>query len=249
MFRSTFLLSHLFVLGLFIALLNFQISFGQAEPSEFSCIGSGQPYETADCFISFLQHSRGKFVVKQIKDPSPDEQFLLVLDASGCHIAETSHISVNQVMIIPPTRVFPGKKIPELPATLHTMAMGVSTDQGCDYQDVDIHQRFRKENSAMWHEWGALAPEKTSLTLAIIQHMTRHSDLPPIVALDTFLGNADRSAPNLFYDLVTDHFCGIDMGGSFCSPLAYEAYRQLRDLKKTVLTQEEKLALIHYVHT
>lgn len=79
--------------------------------------------------------------------------------------------------------------------------------------------------------------------------MSHHSDLPSIVALDTFLGNADRSFPNLFYDDVTDRFCGIDMAASFSSPLANEACRQLRGLEKTIFNQKEKLALINYTHT
>ena len=45
--------------------------------------------------------------------------------------------------------------------------------------------------------------------------MSRHSDLPCIVALDTFIGNSDRHDGNLCYDSETDMFCGIDMDDTF----------------------------------
>lgn len=206
-------------------------------------------FETEDCFISFIADSKGQFVVKQIKNFSPDEQFLLVLDALGCYIAKTSDIPINKVTIIPPKIFFIGKKNLEFPATLHVRAPGVSTDQACRYQYIDIHQRFRKENSSMWHRWGPLALEKTGLTLAIIQNMAKHPDLPKIVALDTFVGNADRSSPNLYYDENADHFCGIDMAASFSSPLASAACRQMREIGCTCFTQEELSALENYAHT
>lgn len=195
-------------------------------------------FETDDCFISFIENVDNKFVVKQIKDSSPDEQFLLVLDALGCLIAESSDIPMNKVTIIPSNKPFHGKKVLEFPATLHSLAKGVSTDKNCFYQDVDVHQRFRKKNSPMWRRWGPLAPEKTGLTIEIIQNMARHPDLPRIVALDTFVGNADRSPPNLYYDEITDRFCGIDMAASFSSPLALAACQRLEGLKSDLTSSE-----------
>ena len=40
--------------------------------------------EMEGCFISFIEHDGTHFIVKQLKDTSPDEQFILVLDALGC---------------------------------------------------------------------------------------------------------------------------------------------------------------------
>lgn len=205
--------------------------------------------ETDDCFICFIECSNNRFVVKQIKDPSPDEQFLLVLDTLGCFIAESSNIPMNKVTIIPSNMPFHGKKVLEFPATLHSLAMGVSTDKTCPYQDIDVHQRFRKKNSPMWHRWGPLTSEKTGLTIEIIQNMAKHPDLPKIVALDTFVGNADRSSPNLYYDEITDRFCGIDMAASFSSPLALAAYQHLQELRRSHLTSEELSALTDYANT
>jgi hypothetical protein len=100
----------------------------------------------------------------------------------------------------------------------------------------------------MWHRWGPLAVERTGLTIEIIQNMAKHPDLPRIVALDTFVGNADRSPPNLYYDEITDRFCGIDMAASFSSPLALAAYQRLEGLKSH-LTSGELSALIDYANT
>jgi hypothetical protein len=79
--------------------------------------------------------------------------------------------------------------------------------------------------------------------------MAKHPDLPKIVALDTFVGNADRSPSNLYYDEMTDRFCGIDMAASFSSPLALAAYQQLKKMKKSHLTSDELSALKDYAAT
>ncbi len=208
--------------------------------------------EVDDCFISFLQDSsENNFVLKQVKEDSGDEQFLLVLDALACHMAETIQIPINRVAIIEPNVSFPQKIKLGFPATLHTMALGKSTDQQGPYQDLDVHQRFRRKNSPKEKRWGVLPPEETGLTLTIIQEMAKHSDLAGIVALDTFVGNADRSPPNLFYDSITDRFCGIDMAASFNSDLAKEACKQLQILsdKGITLSLKEKDALAKYAHT
>ena len=219
-------------------------------------IGGGEPgtictrrMETDDCSISFIESSSGKYVVKQIKDPSPDEQFLLVVDALSCHIAASAHIPMNRVTLLAPNSGVQGQWKAAFPATLHEMVAGVSVDHACRYQDINVHQRFRRENSPRWDRWGPLAPEESGLTLTVIQNMARHRDLPGIVALDTFVGNADRSAPNLFYDAACDRFCGIDMAASFCAPLAQEACKQLRALENVAWTQEERRALAEYAHT
>lgn len=227
------------LLSLFVILAISQNSFAVQDAA----------HDTDECYISFIEYSGNKYVVKQIKNPSPDEQFLLVLDSLGCFIAEVSDIPMNKVKIIPPNVPFPGKRVLRFPATLHTLANGVSTDKECLYQDVDIHQRFRKEETLMWHCYGPLPVELIGLTYTVIQEMAKHPDLAKIAALDTFLGNADRSPPNLFYDNISDRFCGIDMAAAFSSPLALSACNQLRAMKKEHFTDKELAALQDYVDT
>ena len=76
-----------------------------------------QETETSDSIVCFLNDD---FLIKQIKNPNPDEQFLLVLEATGCAIAESIDLPVSRVTIIPPNTPFEGKKYFKLPATLHT---------------------------------------------------------------------------------------------------------------------------------
>lgn len=236
------------LLFLFIILCSFFSSQKiYAAANDFQCLRS---CESDDCWISFVECANEQFVVKQIKDSSPDEQFLLVLDALGCHIAENSAIPINKITVIPPKIAFPGKMKCEFPATLHTQAIGVSVEeQESCYQEIDVQQRFRKKNSPMSQRWGPLPQDKAGLTLTVTQNMAKHPDLPKIVALDTFVGNADRSPPNLFYDAITDRFCGIDMAASFSSPLAAIACWQLKRMKREDLTTNELAALNDYAST
>lgn len=235
MFKKTFLIFTLAVLS-----CTFDVS------GNLNNISITSNFETDDCYITFITDGQGHFVIKQIKNPTPDEQFLLVLDALGCHIAEVCQIPVNVVRILPASTAFPGKSHVDLPATLHTMARGVSTDNDCKFHHIDIRQRI-------WKPWShnPISPEKTGLTYATIQNMAQHTDLPKITALDTFAGNADRSPPNLFYDEALDSFCGIDMAASFCSELGQEACRHISQLLQNSiqLTEREKSALNTYVKT
>lgn len=128
---------------------------------DFTNLINLKSYEVDDCFISFFQDPSGNdFVLKQIKEDSGDEQFLLVLDALACHMAETMQIPMNRITIIEPNpSSFPQKIKPGFPATLHTKAFGKSTDQQGPYQNIDIHQRFQRKNSPKEQKWGVLPPE------------------------------------------------------------------------------------------
>ena len=62
--------------------------------------------------------------------------------------------------------------------------------------------------------------------------MSFHSDLASLCALDTFIGNYDRSWENLSYNSTTNRFCGIDQGSSFTKKLAPLTYRRVKELEK-----------------
>lgn len=199
--------------------------------------------ETKDCVVCFLDD---EFLVKQVKNPNPDEQFLLVLEATGCAIAESIDLPINRVKIIPPNTSFCGKKYLELPATLHTRVPGASVPESD--LEVRIHQRTRKANIPS--KW-PLPPDREGLNPSIIANMAIHEDLPGIVALDTFVGNADRSQPNLFYDPATNRYFGIDLAASFCSELGKAACEQLRrfEAQKRQFSTKERAALTKYTNT
>ena len=64
--------------------------------------------ETKDCVVCFLDD---EFLVKQVKNPNPDEQFLLVLEATGYAIAESIDLPINRVKIIPPNTSFSWERV------------------------------------------------------------------------------------------------------------------------------------------
>jgi hypothetical protein len=79
--------------------------------------------EVDNGMIAFIENETGRqHVIKQIKNRTPDEQLLLVIDATACTIAQELKILVNTVRIIPPEAPYPGKKFLDLPATLHSLA-------------------------------------------------------------------------------------------------------------------------------
>jgi len=211
----------------------------------FSTLAYSQSREldSEDCVVSFLDDG---FLIKQIKDPNPDEQFLLVLDATACAIAESVCLPINRVRIVPAHTSFIGKKYPDRPATLHTCVPGSSVSESDE--DVRIHQRIPKPNCL--NKW-PLSPEREGLNSTIIENMARHEDLPGIVALDTFVGNADRSQPNLFYDPVTNRYYGIDLAASFCSELGKVACEQIQrfEAQKREFSSSERVALAKYAKT
>lgn len=184
--------------------------------------------ESDDCYLSWLKDNQGKtYVLKQIKDLDPSEQFLLVVDAAANKIGSNLGISVNHVKMIPASTDFPGKKIKGYPATLHTEALGKSAEEKLPWKGFTIHQRYRKPGSWMEKKWGPLADKQRGLTVEIMENISYHPELQKIAALDTFVGNSDRSLPNIFYEAKKNQFCGIDMAASFSTGLAVIASKQL----------------------
>jgi hypothetical protein len=90
-------------------------------------------------------------------------------------------------------------------------------------------------------EWG--------LTRRVIKDMALHPDLPKIVALDTFIANADRHRGNFFYDKKSDHFFAIDLESSFNKNLASYACDLIKLMiadKQEIISEQELAALKVY---
>ncbi len=193
-------------------------------------------------YIAYICDTLGKqYIVKQVKNEKPHEQFLLVLDCLGAYIASSAGIPCNTEKIIPPSVPHVGKKFQHLPATLHSFAPGVALiDYKGLFGDLDIQQEFCPNSP--------VPIERKGLSLKVISNMSRHSQLPILVAFDTFIGNADRRDCNLFYDENTDTFCGIDMGLGYKQNLCKEALNQLQRLFHAghQFTEKELRALRQY---
>jgi hypothetical protein len=214
-----------------------------------SILFSGAVTHTLECNDSIISFVQDDYVVKQIRNTSPDEQFLLVIDATACHIGNSVDVRINTVYLSPPGQELPGKRNTDYPATIHTLAEGVGTNFPCTYQNIDIQQRCRDGWVQQAYGLKELKEENRGLTPIVIYNMSLHNDLPAIVALDTFTGNADRNPENLFYDSTRDHFCGIDMAAAFTKPLAEVALTQLTRLDWLSLSTEEHEALLTYHKT
>lgn len=154
-----------------------------------------------------------RFIVKQKQGKTLGWHMGVAREKLGYHVAESINIPINRVEIIPTDRAFPGKHEVGLPATLHEVVPGVKVTflpKPLKVLKVFIQQPIKPTVSRT--QWG--------LTRRVIQDMALHPDLPPLVAFDTFIGNADRHRGNLFYDKKTNHFFAIDLESSFNKDLA-----------------------------
>jgi len=195
-------------------------------------------------YISYVKNQNGKiFIVKQKKYRPVHARLCIVRDTLSAYIAEKVRIPTNRVCIIPPRVYFLGKKFMDEPASLHAYAPGFTLrEQPSVYDDLYVQQRWKSR-------WSY---EQKGLIVPVIRNMARHSDLPCIVALDTFIGNSDRHDGNLCYDSETDTFCGIDMDDIFDKNLckvACDHVRAMLDDINLIFSFQEVEGLRQYMIT
>jgi hypothetical protein len=166
-----------------------------------------------------------EWIFKQITDPSPDDQVVIVLEKVASEIGYAVNIPLNFVRLVNGDDDFPFRIFPNLPGSLHLKVPGKSALDIPPWEGFDIHQKFRTPFQIARN--GPLPPEEIGLRKEVIFNMAKHPDLAKIVALDTFLGNSDRSCGNVFYDLETNCFYGIDMGSCLMGNLAKAAIEKL----------------------
>lgn len=198
-------------------------------------------HEMRNSYISFVNVNGVMYLVKQKKRASSG--LSVVLELLAAYIAKVLHIA-HIVDVIHASKEFPGKKR-NVPATIHTIAQGVVVR---NLENAHPYRKLRLKQ----YLYPTLPDEKRGLTRAIVSQMTLHKLIPIIVALDTFLGNADRHGGNLTYDHKTDSFCAIDMDNSFRHDLSDLAYRHLTQMmheKKNPLSAKEIEALKIYRDT
>ena len=218
--------------------------------TELSCLPLAgysitQRWTQGDCELLVLEDGDGaKALLKMICDPDPDEQLLLVVDYLACWIAESCALPINRVRLVSPQDNPYGGL-----ATLHEWASGCSIEDHAPWDDFDLQQRYRHPDSPYYEIYGPLPSERQGLNRAVLGTMTKHPQLAQIAALDTFLGNADRSKANLYYDWENDSFVGIDLAASLRSPLTAAAIRQLNEMKAFGFSDGELRALRIYKST
>ncbi len=197
-------------------------------------------------YITYIMDgAKNVFLVKQGKHHSSFSHkrlLMVVREMLNAYIAELHDIPANRVRIIPAGYAIPGKLYVETPATLHTLVPGKPLNKLSGINKPFIQQPWEEKFSR--EQWG--------LTYRVIHDMSLHpSDLPLIVALDTFIGNAARRHDNFFYDKESDKFWAIDLESSFDKNLCKPAYNCIHTLlkDKVKLTSQELNGLIIYRDT
>jgi hypothetical protein len=194
----------------------------------------------------FLKDPYGQeWIYKQITEKSADDQLSILLEALASDIATALDFPLNQVKLIRAEDTFDHRIWDRYPGSLHLKVPGLCVEQVSPWADFDIHQKFR--TPFMIASKGVLDPQEIGLRRITIQNMSKHSDLPKIVALDTYLGNIDRSAPNVFYERASNRFYGIDMGNCLMANLAQCAHESLERLfSERPFSEEERQGLREY---
>ncbi|MGE0009492.1 MAG: hypothetical protein AB7F19_03040 [Candidatus Babeliales bacterium] len=189
------------------------IDYRDIKPIKESCKYVEYPY----CEITIFQDTSGVwFLIKQIKFADDFARLArCVCEMVALDIGHSISVSLNQASLIPAAITYIGKDLGS-PATLHTYVPGVRFDlyQGKIYKGLNLRQNGKEK--------------VLGLTREIIYHMSRHKNLPALVALDTFVGNAGRGRSNYFYDEAADIFYGIDMASSFNQDLCASSFQNVQ---------------------
>lgn len=210
---------------------------------EFKKLSEVQHASEADYI--FLKDSSGKeWIYKQITNPTPEDQIVVVLEVLASKIAQSADIPINRVRVISGRDSFEHRFFDQYPGTLHLKVTGKNVENSPPWEGFDLHQKFR--TPFMIARSGPLPLEETGLRREVILTMAKHPDLAKIAALDTYLGNNDRSNPNIFFD--GKAFYGIDMGNCFMGNLAQIAYEKIKEFleQKSTISSEEFLGLVRY---
>jgi hypothetical protein len=201
----------------------------------------------SDADYIFLKEGIGReWIYKQITDPNPEDQMSLILEIFASEIAHTVDIPINQVRLISGSDHFEHRFFDTLPGSLHLKVPGKSVESSTPWDGLDIQQKIR--SPYLIERLGPLSAEEIGLRREVIQNMGKHPDLAKLAALDTYLGNNDRSNPNIFYDEKANAFYGIDMGNCFMGNLAQSAYEKLQEFfaQNPSFSKEELLGLSRY---
>ena len=181
--------------------------------------------------ISKVSDGLNNFIIKQIGGDTPLNQLDLINDIVASSIANENHIPVNQVSLIPYNIGNHLKIYPEKAATLHNY---ISDDnlENCFNEiflnNFSLQQRII-DPLLPWQKKYPLKEHRQGLNEDVIQSMSIRDSFIKLCAFDTFIGNYDRSLPNILYDKKSNVFLGIDHGAIF-KPLAIFAVERIKEL-------------------
>lgn len=206
----------------------------------------GPSSEGDECIARRYTNSQGeKYIVKQAKtsDFRP-----LVVSYVASIMGQKIGIPIGYSVFLAPSPEGMSLELPLKPILVEKHVPG----KPCSEEDEEfrIQQRSRSPETKeeMDQKYGEIPESRKGLSEKVIRTMSQHPDLPKIVAFDTFINNADRSPPNLFYDSSEDRYWGIDQGAAFENKnLAGTALKQLKNMPHFV--EKQRKCLIVYKET
>lgn len=235
MAKSNYNMKYFLLLFLCIITQSYGISIpilSEEDCARFTVVNSSISHTGTDAAIATVTDGNMLYILKQIHDPSLDEQFLLINDCVASTIGYQAGIPVNQVSFIRYNIGAHLKLYPERAATLHEYITGIDLETILpsflpDY--FTLQQRVINHDSP-WQKKYPLKVHEQGVTRTVIESMSCNRALVMLVALDTLTGNSDRSLPNIFYDPQRDIFCGIDQAAAFTRELPLYGYQRLQEL-------------------
>lgn len=184
-------------------------------------------------YIAKLEDETGaKYIIKQTRGGEYKAFYRSIVEAMGSRICAEAGIRSNQVKIIPKDANNEIKEIKNVPASLHTYISGKSLFEFHEYRNMTLKLGCREC--------------KHGLTEMQVRSMSAHRSFPKIVALDTFLGNIDRSFFNIILEKRSNKLYIIDFGLIFHFNVIEKSRENVRQFRKDIFNQKELDALRAY---
>lgn len=226
----------------FISLLIInKASFANFDSNILSMLNTGQ-YKIAsesksgdDCLVKFIEIDNNRYVIKQIKSDSNDDNIKIIFEKVATDIGLSINAPIAQTVIT---------NFSNKPSILQEFLPGDMS------KDINIQQKSRSPYMAKILEkrYGKLDEVDMGLTLNVIHNMENNDSLIKLVAFDTFVNNADRSQANLLYSQDSNRYYGVDHISVFGNnSLAKHAKRQIKALiDNSEIRYDTSNALIKY---
>lgn len=208
-------------------------------------------FETSHSYIGVVRHKKTNalYIVKQKKNRNSTPWSAIQAILAYEYANSTGQIISQRVYIVPKEINFPGKMYPNELASLHTIVPGMSV-KNWQYSVRGINL---KKVAELVTDFSIKLPRDGGIDINIIASMTRHNDLPPILALHLLVGFYDCHNKNIFYDYHMNRFSIIDMDSCYKSPLASFSYQTLKNIlmrkdviKKLTLSPTVQNALLNF---
>lgn len=210
--------------------------------SEFKLM---RQFESSHSYIGVVIHKKTGtlYIVKQKKNKRSIRWSMIQAILAYEYAVSTEQIISQRVYVIPKNINFPGKKYQDEPASLHTIVPGMSVKNWqYSIRGIDLNKV-----SKLVEDFSVKLPRDGGIDLKIIESMTRHGDLPPIVALHLLVGFYDCHNKNIFYDYHKNRFSIIDMDScykSFLTSFSYESLKTILMKRKFSLPPKVQSALL-----